>query len=150
MDYRLRIIQLIELYRVRGGLSSGKTGDILDSIDQPIESMRTVAAYLVQLKEEKGVSYQVIADAIGVSPGTLSYISSGRTEKPAPETLRRIAAYFGGGNAQQAALIYQEFMDRAGYLAALPRLPEGEILERLRRLHPDIYRQVAGNEPEPD
>jgi transcriptional regulator with XRE-family HTH domain len=131
-------------------LSSLKTGDILDSVDQKAESMRTVAAYLKQLKDERDVSYQQIADEIGVSPGTLSYISSGRTEKPAPETLRRIAVYFGAGNAQAAAVIYQEFMDRAGYLAALPRLPEGEILDRLRRLYPDIYRQVAGGEPEPD
>jgi transcriptional regulator with XRE-family HTH domain len=112
--------------------------------------MRTVAAYLAQLKEEKDVSFKTIGDAVGISPGTLSYIASGDTEKPAPDTLRRIAVFFGGGNAKTAALIYQELMDRAGYLDALPRLPEGEILDRLRRLYPEIYRQVAGDEPGPD
>jgi transcriptional regulator with XRE-family HTH domain len=112
--------------------------------------MKTVAAYLAQLKTERDVSYQTIADAIGISSGTLSYIGSGKTEKPAPETLRRIAVYFGGGDAVRAAAIYEEFMNRAGYLDALPRLSEGEILLRLRRDYPGVYRAIVGESEEPD
>ncbi len=96
------------------------------------------------------MSYQTIADETGISTGTLSHIGTGRTRQPDPETLRRLARYFGEGDTARAAVIYEEFMDRAGYLDALPQMSEQEILERLRRDYPEIYEEIVGGTSEPD
>jgi transcriptional regulator with XRE-family HTH domain len=105
--------------------------------------MNAVSDYLKQLKSEKSVSYQKIADATGISTGTLSHIGTGRTKQPDPETLRKLAMYFADNDATGAAVVYEEFMSRAGYLAALPKLTEEEIVLRLRRDFPDIYRAIV-------
>lgn len=109
--------------------------------------MNTLAQYLDGLIKRKGEpSHETIKAQTGIGVGTISYIRTGKTEKPDPDTLRRLAMFLGESDFEKAE-IYKELMEKAGYLDGFPILSEKEIVYRLRREYPEIYRQIAnGNE----
>lgn len=68
----------------------------------------------------RGHTYKQIADATGLSKGTLSQIVQGQTQSPDPKTLARLARYFGKTEVEQRE-IYEQMMSLAGYLELLPQ-----------------------------
>lgn len=61
-----------------------------------------------------------VAEAAGISTGTLHYLLSGKTTEPKPSTLRAIAETFGGDTLAAKQQTYAELMLLAGYLDLLP------------------------------
>lgn len=61
-----------------------------------------------------------VADAAGISTGTLHYLLSGKTTEPKPSTLQALAVTFGGNSLEDQQRTYAELMFLAGYLDLLP------------------------------
>lgn len=105
----------------------------------------TLQHYLLQLKERHNTPFQAIADATGISKGTLSQITAGRTKSPDPDTLRRLAIFFGKSEAEVAA-IYEEFMNRAGYLDGLPQFEEPDLTKEALEVRKEMLRLSTKDE----
>jgi transcriptional regulator with XRE-family HTH domain len=62
----------------------------------------------------------VTATAANVSAGGLHNLVSGKVKEPQPQTLARLARYFGSTDAERR-LLYAEMMQRSGYFDLLPK-----------------------------
>ncbi len=65
-------------------------------------------AYLKQMREDKGLSINQLAQAADISGSQISRIENGLRGIPKPQTLRKIADALG--------VPYEELMSKAGYL----------------------------------
>jgi transcriptional regulator with XRE-family HTH domain len=74
---------------------------------QAVEEMRrTIGSELKSARMSAGISQTFLADAIGVTPGFISNVESGRKTPPSPmlrKAIEVISAAEGGGNASQGA-----------------------------------------------
>lgn len=74
-------------------------------------------AYLKQIREDKGLSINQLAQAADISGSQISRIENGLRGIPKPQTLRKIA--------DALEVPYEELMSKAGYLDSELSLHEG-------------------------
>ena len=69
-----------------------------------------LGSYLIQIRNERGLSQRDLAEQCGVSPAEISRLESGKRQKPSPTMLRAIA--------DSMVISYPYLLQLAGYLEA--------------------------------
>lgn len=70
--------------------------------------MSSIGDALRQLRQQRSLTLQEVADGAGVSRSYLSQVESGKIIAPSPQMLHMLARFYGTGPAA--------FLERAGYL----------------------------------
>lgn len=87
------------------------------------------------LRKKRNLTQKDVADAIGITFQTYSYYETGRT-KPTPETLCKLADYFG--------ITVDELLGRSPQLFDDARVDRPEIIELFNQLSAEEQQQVIG------
>ena len=87
------------------------------------------------LRKKRNLTQKDVADAIGITFQTYSYYETGRT-KPTPETLCKLADYFG--------ITVDELLGRSPQLFDDARIDRPEIIELFNQLSAEEQQQVIG------
>lgn len=101
--------------------------------------MQTIGQWLKQRCQGEHLTLREAAAKTGLSHGTIADVIKGN--RPAPETLMRLAQAFGGGPNESLAL-EDNLLELAGYRTPRPR---GEVTQPMARL---IDKADQLNEPQ--
>lgn len=94
----------------------------------------TIGNVIIELRKEKGLSQQKLADAIGVSQSTIAQIEKNRNEATA-STIRKLATFF-NVSADYLLELEDDFgVKTTANIDSSPTLEEREIIKKYRELN---------------